>query len=285
MPNIGLVLSGGFAKGAYQVGVLRALAQHLPHDKIKYISASSVGVLNAYGFVQNKLDEVEKMWRNQNFSDLRSFLHSYVRSSYVPNAIREITKEYRFFRPDLYTTLLNITDRRLNYINLKEIDPKIIWGYLQVSVSLPMVSKIVEISEKKYCDGAFVDNIPVTPLLKRPLDYAIVVHFDQSNYVFENKYFNSKLIKINFMDDKIMRDSMAFDKDSIDHMIKSGYDESIAMFDMHFKNGLDDIEYIYDKIRFVDNIRGKQPFRLTGDVVVNNMNRVLKRIIRSKIKK
>jgi len=283
MPNIGLVLSGGFAKGAYQVGVLKALGQFLKVDDLACISASSVGVLNAYCYVQNWLDEAEEMWLSQNFADAHSFTHAYARSSYVPSTIKEFTKEYLPFKPDLYTTLLNISDRKLNYVNLKEINPGLIWGYLQASVSLPMVSKIVEIGDTKYCDGAFVDNIPVTPLLSRPLDYAIVVHFDQSDHAFERKQFDKKLIKLNFMDDKIIRDSLAFDEDSVSHMISSGYEKGMNMFDLHFKNGIDDIDFILDKIKLLDELRGKQPFRLTGDVVVNNMNRILKKVIKSKL--
>lgn len=42
--KIGLVLSGGGAKGAYQVGVVRALAEM--NIKIGAISGASIGALN-----------------------------------------------------------------------------------------------------------------------------------------------------------------------------------------------------------------------------------------------
>ena len=48
--NIGLVLSGGMAKGAYQVGALTAIKEIIPDGNIKYISASSVGALNSYAY-------------------------------------------------------------------------------------------------------------------------------------------------------------------------------------------------------------------------------------------
>ncbi|MCL2201957.1 MAG: patatin-like phospholipase family protein [Oscillospiraceae bacterium] len=283
MPNIGLVLSGGFAKGAYQVGVLKALSEYLQPDDITYICASSIGVLNAYCFVQNKLGDAEQVWRNQRFSGVASFAQMYARSSYVPDAIKEITKQYRPFKSSFYATLLNISNRTLNYHNLKDVEPELIWGYLQASVSLPLLSKVVEISGTKYCDGAIVDNIPVTPLVSKPLDYAIVVHFDKSNYVFENEHFDNKLIKLNFMDNKIIKDSLAFDKDSVAYMIEAGYEESISIFDMHFKKGIDDLEYIYSKAQYINALRGKQDFRLTGDIAMSNMNKVMKRIIRQKL--
>ena len=48
--KIGLILSGGIAKGAYQVGVLRAVEEFFSLDEISYISAASVGALNAAAY-------------------------------------------------------------------------------------------------------------------------------------------------------------------------------------------------------------------------------------------
>ena len=59
--NIGLVLSGGMAKGAYQIGALKAILNFLPIDEIKYISCASVGTLNGYAFAVNKLEHAEKI--------------------------------------------------------------------------------------------------------------------------------------------------------------------------------------------------------------------------------
>ena len=48
--KLGLVLGGGTAKGAFQLGVLKALARVFPPESFSCISASSVGVMNAYAF-------------------------------------------------------------------------------------------------------------------------------------------------------------------------------------------------------------------------------------------
>jgi len=283
VPNIGLVLAGGFAKGAYQIGVLKAIKEYLGDEQIKYISASSIGVLNAYAYVQDMMDLAEETWRDLKFKGLRSFASIYTNSSYINDTIHEnargLSTDQRYF----YATYLNLTNRTLKYVNLCETDPANIKDYLKASVSLPVLTRPVDIDGVKYADGAVVDNIPVKPLMKHPFDYAIVVHFDQNNYIFENRYFDGKLIKINFLDNKIIRDSLAFDKDSIAYMIKSGFEESMTVFDMIFKNGPDDIETVYRRIKFLNDLRDKKSFRLTGDVVVTNMNRVLKKIVRAKI--
>ena len=60
--KIGLVLSGGMAKGAYQIGALKALRNFIPPDKIEYMSCASVGVLNGYAYATDRIDKIEAMW-------------------------------------------------------------------------------------------------------------------------------------------------------------------------------------------------------------------------------
>lgn len=288
MPNVGLVLSGGFAKGAYQIGVLKAMREFFGDEPVRNgpvrcISASSIGSLNGYAFARNRLDVAENMWRSLEYQGFRSFMKNYLGSPYITGAIRAMAGPSDIPQPCFYTTCFNMTKLKLNYINLKRVHPRHVKDYLRASVMLPVFTRAIEISGMKYVDGALVDNIPVRPLMRHPLDYAVVVHFDNDNYLFENDYFDSKLIKINFLDDKVIKNSLAFDRNSVSYMIGTGYEQSMTLFGMIFKNGIDDLEYIYRKIRFLRDMRGKQKFRLTGDVVVNNINRVLKKVVHSKM--
>ncbi|MGH7395499.1 MAG: patatin-like phospholipase family protein, partial [Candidatus Methylomirabilales bacterium] len=45
--DLALVLSGGGARGAYQVGFLRALAEHRPKLQIPIVTGVSAGAINA----------------------------------------------------------------------------------------------------------------------------------------------------------------------------------------------------------------------------------------------
>ncbi|MBO4508651.1 MAG: patatin-like phospholipase family protein [Spirochaetaceae bacterium] len=67
--EIGLVLSGGGGKGAYQVGVWKAFQEYGIAQKVTAISGSSVGGLNAALFALNEMkaismDEVLYIWQN-----------------------------------------------------------------------------------------------------------------------------------------------------------------------------------------------------------------------------
>jgi len=279
LPNIGLVLSGGFAKGAYQVGVLKAVREFFGEQPLKYISASSIGVINAFVFCTGKIEAMEDVWRNVNFTSFRSFTKAYMRSSFITDTIDGVVLGQRVEKPALFATFLNLSKRKLDYIDLNNVDERHLRDFLLASVTLPVFSRAVEIDGMKYVDGALVDNIPVKPLLGVPLDYAVVVHFDNDSYMFENEEFDSKLIKINFMDERIVKSSLTFDQATISGMIQRGYEAAAETFEVVFKNGFDDVDEIRNKIRKINTNRDKKSFRLTGDVAVNNMNRVLKKII------
>ena len=61
--GFGLVLSGGGAKGAYEVGVWKALEDYGITDDITVISGTSVGALNAALFACSNAGEAEKLFQ------------------------------------------------------------------------------------------------------------------------------------------------------------------------------------------------------------------------------
>lgn len=66
--NIGIALGGGGAKGAYSAGLCKALIENKKF-KIKAISGTSVGGLNAFILASEKIKEGEDIWFNINFNN------------------------------------------------------------------------------------------------------------------------------------------------------------------------------------------------------------------------
>ena len=66
----GLVLSGGGAKGAFEIGVWRWLRRTGLDKKITGISGTSVGALNSILFSCTSLEEAERIWRSVRQEDL-----------------------------------------------------------------------------------------------------------------------------------------------------------------------------------------------------------------------
>ena len=64
MGKLGLVLSGGGSKGAYEIGVYAAL-RHLKKD-ISIVTGTSVGAINGVFVVQKDLKGALKFWDHVN---------------------------------------------------------------------------------------------------------------------------------------------------------------------------------------------------------------------------
>ena len=68
--NVGLVLAGGGAKGAYQAGVIRALWDLDLIDNVKVVSGVSIGTLNALCLCMKDRDLIEKGWKSLSYSKI-----------------------------------------------------------------------------------------------------------------------------------------------------------------------------------------------------------------------
>lgn len=77
-----------------------------------------------------------------------------------------------------------------------------------------------------------------------------------------------------FSDDKIISNSINVNHDAITYMLNKGYSRIKRILSDIFSTGTDDWNTIYQKI--------EQKTRITGDVVVTNMNRVVKKVVRHK---
>ena len=66
--DIAVMLTGGGARAAYQVGLIKGLAQHFPHLRFQIITGVSAGAINAVflasrkGSLAQKAEELEQMW-------------------------------------------------------------------------------------------------------------------------------------------------------------------------------------------------------------------------------
>ncbi len=281
--NVGLVLSGGMAKGAYQVGALKALTEYLPLSEVKHISCASVGVLNGYAYATGTVDRAEAMWRDLCGEDTRYLISQVLKSAILQRNIRALYDPAKTLAADFYCALLNMNQKAMVYKNLASVKSQQIPAYLKASVAMPIYNKAVKIGSTAYYDGAMVDNIPVYPLLKHNLDYIVCIYFDDTCYKFENTYFDNKIIKITFPCDTVLRQSLWFKRDSIEAMMEDGYERAVSILRTVFARGHEDLDYIYHSIEFLNKNCQNKSLRITGDVLVTNLNKVTQRFAKRKI--
>ncbi len=67
--KIGLVLSGGGAKGAYQIGVFKALKELEITRLVKVVSGTSIGALNGALFLSDDPDLWQETWQDATFNN------------------------------------------------------------------------------------------------------------------------------------------------------------------------------------------------------------------------
>lgn len=281
MKHIGLVLSGGMGKGAYQIGALKALSKYFQPMDFEYVSAASVGVLNSYAYLTGNLEKAHDIWTSVNLQGDKRFITSVLKSAFLQDIITSIVSDNRI-PTTFYVPLLDLPHNELNYYNFTDISTADMESYLKASVAMPFYNKGIVIGDKTLYDGAVVDNIPVYPVLKHELDYVICIYFDDFNYVFEDHSLDNRIIKLTFPDNKLVSNSVNIKHESIMYMIEEGYRRTDEILSSIFAEGTDNLPAIYSRIAERNLQDSKKKIRITGDVVVTNMNRLLKKIVRSK---
>lgn len=142
--KVALLLTGGGARAAYQVGVLKALAQHYPRNsKIPFeiICGTSAGAINATGIAcyascfHLGVKKIEWVWRN--FHTHQVYYSDYLRLGWhlLRGFLSAFQADYANKRP---VSLLDNKPLRLllhNIVDLQRIDRNIQGGYLS-SVSV-----------------------------------------------------------------------------------------------------------------------------------------------------
>ena len=199
----GLVLEGGGAKGAYQIGAWKALRED--GIKIKGVAGTSVGSLNGALICMDDLDKAEEIWRTITYSKVLDVEDEMIESlknldvkslnfGEVLSDARRILQEkglditplkkmiaaavdedkIRKSPCELYATTFSVTDRKEMNVNVKEAPEGTIGDVLLASAYFPGF-KSEKLGGKTYMDGGSVNNVPVNVLTDRGYKDIIVI--------------------------------------------------------------------------------------------------------------
>lgn len=199
----GIVLEGGGAKGAYQIGVWKALKEC--GVKIKGIAGVSVGALNGVLMCMDDIEAAEKIWTNITYSqvmdvddnEISSLLHhdlkhlnltrltktsaKAVTSGGIDIApLKRLIENYvdeekvRDSNIELFMGTLSLSDLKGMEIEAKNLSKGELKDYLIASASLPLF-KQEKLQGKTFLDGGMVNNVPIDMLLKREYKDIIVI--------------------------------------------------------------------------------------------------------------
>ncbi|MDB5227449.1 MAG: Patatin [Bacteroidota bacterium] len=161
--KIGIVLSGGAARGMAHIGVLKALEEYgISPDFIAGASAGSiVGALYAYGY---KPDDMLKLSEGSNmFKIMRrsgkvglNMEHHYIRDL-IRDAIPE--DDFSALKKKLFIAVTNITCGKTEIKNTGKLS-----DIVAASSAIPILFKPVQLDDCLYIDGGVMNNFPIEPL-------------------------------------------------------------------------------------------------------------------------
>ena len=135
--DYGLVMAGGGAKGAFEIGVWRWLAENGFADKITGVAGTSVGALNSILFVQSSYEEAKTIWQGIRQNDM-----TYFRDGEYINKILEKIRKGNFTASEFekYMSIVSGVIKMMPGLGLKQI-PTIMIAKLIVHFSEPVFTQ------------------------------------------------------------------------------------------------------------------------------------------------
>ncbi len=180
--KVGLVLEGGGMRGLYTAGVLDAMLDE--NIKVNSIIGVSAGALFGINYASKQkgrsLRYNKKYLNDKRYISLKSLITTgnIINKDFafyeIPFKLDVFDEEtFSKSKIDFYATVTNVETGKPEY-------PKIINASVQIeelraSGSIPFVSKIVKIGDKKYLDGGMSDSIPIKKMQELDVDKIIVI--------------------------------------------------------------------------------------------------------------
>lgn len=241
-----IVLSGGGSKGAYQIGVWKALRQL----KIRYeiVTGTSVGALNAALMVQNDYFKAMMLWYNlkssmiydndveiQKTKDFFKYAKNIVLDGgmQVNNLSKTVDKYLNINK--IYKSNINLGIVTVKYPSLEaleltrdDISKEQLKDYLLASASPFPAFQKKQIGEEHFIDGGFYDNLPINLAIDMGADEIIAVDLEAIGRKQKVKNKNVKIILISPRGDT--GSFLVFDKVSSRRSMALGYNDTMKTF-------------------------------------------------------
>ncbi len=251
-----LVLSGGGAKGSYELGVYKALKRL--GIKIDIITGTSIGALNGAVLSTGDYRKAKKLWLKMSSSEV--FNYTFKNSKEYPKIAKDIIKNKGLKFDKAEAVLGSVLDEdkirksKIDFglvtFNLKSRMPKVLTkdqipkgklvSYILASATcFPMV-EVKKIDGESYVDGGYYDNLPINLAIDMGADEIIAV--DLSAIGIKQKV-KDEDVKIDYIKKDLKNDFILdFNPDSAKRNIRAGYNDTMK----HFKK-LDGNNYTFRK--------------------------------------
>lgn len=291
----GLALEGGGAKGAYQIGVVKALIDN--GYEFEAVVGTSIGALNAAMVVQDRIDDAIDLWSNISYEKMFNVDDKKVSSAlsakidleivkYFSSKFGQILKNGGISTENIRKILIDnvdekkvrkskmkfglvtvcLSDKEVKQVFIDEIPKGELIDYLMATSSLP-VFKRAKIDNKSYLDGGVYDNCPVEMLEKKGIKNVIAIRNYKRmrirNYKNIIKKNDINLYMIEPVDN--LPGILKFDSQNTNELLRLGYFDGIK-----FAKKLDGIRY------YVNSQEEKKFAHMLVDYDIDEMAKIAK---------
>ena len=264
MSKVGLVLSGGGSRGAYQIGVWQALREL--GVKIDLVAGTSIGAINGAIICQGGFDIAVSLWKEVETSmvfDLKENNRILKKSDFNIDIGGMPLDQLNQYAKELLTNegadvsglkelLANHLDEKLirespidfglvtveypsmkpYYMQKKDIPQGQLVDYILASASCFPAIKTHEIGNRKFIDGAYSDNLPINFAFKMGAESIIAVDLESIGIIHKNKLNNSeKVVTISSSWD--LGNILTFNKINSSRIMRLGYLDTFKCFDLY----------------------------------------------------
>lgn len=266
-----IVLSGGGAKGSYQLGVWKALRKL----KIKYdiVTGTSVGALNGVMMVQGDYKTALKFWYNIDYKTLfnkdfkkvkENIYLTYIKEfitdggidiTNLENSLDQVFDENKFYSSDVDFGIVvyNLTEKKEEMITKNNILSEDIKDYIIASAACYPAFKTKKINKENYIDGGVYDNLPINLAIDMGADRVIAVDLKAIGIKQEVKEPEKVITTISPNND--IGAMLEFDKHVARKNIRYGYNDTMKEFNKLVGNKYTFNKEIYSLL--IDGIKNK----------------------------
>ncbi len=277
-----VVLSGGGAKGGYEIGVWKALRRlDIDYD---IVTGTSVGALIGELMVQKDYDKALKLWYFMDYSKVMDIEingrfstkkgREEIIKKYAKGAVkggRELTglkkivddlyDDDKFFSSNVDYGLVTVyfPSFKPKYVVKSKLKKDEVKDYLMASSACFPTFKMYKIGKNSFIDGGYYDNLPINLAIKLGAEEVIAVNTGAIGIT--RKVKNDKVKVINIKPKNDIGNFLAFEKKYARRAIAFGYNDAMKTFgklegDLYtFRLGSLKRNYDRNGKRFINNVK------------------------------
>jgi len=264
--KLGICLTGGGARGGYQIGAIKALEDLGILANVSAYSGTSIGAANAAVVASRGVDAAHDVWFNLPKDNMpkkkkekeRRFRLEMDKGIYSMEIFEEVmfgVIDYDKLRQkEVYITiseggkaqdgiieLLKLSldyyikkEPHAQYLPLHKLSNTRIHKGVVASCSIPIFFSPVTIDGKKFYDGGVFDNTPVKPLVENGCDEIIVIHLHKNrSQVRKDEFPGIVFHEIRHASARELGHILKFSKKQTKQLYEYGYQDTMTYFKNH----------------------------------------------------